>query len=123
MESKLRSHGEKLAAKINVFEEEFSNTVSSLNAKDRSFKETVKKRLQETQERLDLKLNVALQAFNRKLKEALDTKKPLHVQEETPVKQQMAFPTSILMPLLFSSVEPEQKKLIQKLPSFDGKSL
>ena len=123
MESQLRSHGEKLAAKINVFEEEFSNTVSSLNAKDRSFKETVKKRLQETQEWLDLKLNVALQGFNRKLKEALDTKKPLHVQEETPVKQQMAFPTSILMPLLFSSVEPEQKKLIQKLPSFDGKSL
>ena len=80
MESQLKLHGDKLTAKINVFEEEFSNTVASLNAKHRSFEETVKKRLQETQEKLDSKLNVALQAFDGKLKEALNTKKPLHVK-------------------------------------------
>ena len=40
MESQLKLHGDKLAAKINVFEEEFSNTVASLNAKRRSFEET-----------------------------------------------------------------------------------
>ena len=125
MESQLKLHGDKLAAKINVFEEEFSNTVASLNVKHRSFEETVKKRLQETQEKLDSKLNVALQAFDGKLKEALDTKKPLHVKEETstPVKLQTASPASILTPLSFSSVEPEQKRPIQKPPSFDGKSL
>jgi len=125
MESQLKLHGDKLAAKINVFEEEFSNTVASLNAKHRSFEETVTKRLQETQEKLDSKLNVALQAFDGKLKEALDTKKPLHVKEETstPVKLQMASPASILTPLSFSGVEPEQKRPIQKPPSFDGNSL
>jgi len=68
MESQLKLHGDKLAAKINVFEEEFSNTVASLNAKHRSFEETVKKRFQQIQERLDSQLNVALQAFNGKLK-------------------------------------------------------
>ena len=47
--------------------------MASLNAKHTSFKETVKKGLQETKERLDSKLNVALQAFDRKLKEALNT--------------------------------------------------
>lgn len=54
----------------------------------RSFEETVKKSLQETQERLDSKLNIALQA--------LDTKKPPHVKEETwtPVKLQMAWSRS-----------------------------
>ena len=125
MESQLTLHEDKLAAKINVFEEEFCNTVTSLNAKHRSFEETVKKRLQETQEKLDSKLNVALQAFNGKLKEALDTNKPLHVKEETltPVKLQMASAASILMPLSFSGMEPEQKRPIQKPPSFDGKSL
>lgn len=125
MESQLKLHGDKLAAKINVLEEEFSNTVASLNAKHRSFEETVKKRLQDTQERLDSKLNVALQAFDGKLKEALDTKKPLHVKEETstPMKLQMASPASILTPLSFSGVEPEHKRPIQKPPSFDGKSL
>ena len=125
MESQLKLHGDKLAAKINVFEEEFSNTVASLNSKHRCFEETVQKRLQETQERLDSKLNVALQTFDGKLKAALDAKKPLHVKEETstPVKLQMASPTSILTPLSFSSLEPEQKRPIQKPPSFDGKSL
>ena len=33
MESQLTLHGDKLAAKINVFKEEFCNTVTSLNAK------------------------------------------------------------------------------------------
>ena len=125
MESQLTLHGDKLAAKINVFEEEFCNTVTSLNAKHRSFEETVKKRLQETQEKLDSKLNLALQVFNKKLKEALDTNKPLHVKEETstPVKLQMASPASILTPLSFSGMEPKQKRPIQKPLSFDGKSL
>ena len=104
MESQVKLHGDKLAAKINVFEEEFSITVTSLNAKHRCFEETVKKRLQ-TQERLDSKLNLALQAFDGKLKEALDTKKPLHVKEETStaVKLQMASPASILTPLSWAS--------------------
>ena len=125
MDSLLKLHGDKLAAKINVFEEEFFNTVASLNAMHRSFKETVKKRLQETQERLDLKLSVALQAFDRKLKEALDTKRTLHEKEETstPVKLQIACPTSILTPLSFSGMKPEQKRPIQKPPSFEGKTL
>lgn len=96
-----------------------------LNTKHRSFEETVKKRLLETQERLDTKLKVALQVYNRKLKEVLDTKKPPHVKEETstPVKLQIAFPASILMPLSFCGLEPEQKRPIQKPPAFDGKSL
>ena len=49
----------------------------------------------------------------------------MHFKEETstPVKLQMASPTSILTALSFSGVEPEQKRLIQKPPSFDGKSL
>ena len=34
------------------------------------------------QEMLDSKLNVALQVFDGKLKEALDTKKPPHFKEE-----------------------------------------
>ena len=50
MESQLKLQGDKLGAKINVFEVEFSNAVASLNAKHRSFQETVKKRLQETQD-------------------------------------------------------------------------
>ena len=125
MESQLKLHGDKLAAKVNVFEEEFSNTVASLNAKHRSFEETVKTRLQKTQERLYLKLNAALQVFDGKLKEALDTRKSLHVKEETwtPMKLQMASPASILTPLLFPGVEPEHKRPIQKPPSFDEKSL
>ena len=53
------------------------------------------------------------------------THKPPHVKEETstPVKLQMASPASILTPLSFSGVEPEHKCLIQKPPSFNGKSL
>lgn len=66
MESRLKLYGDKHAAKINVFEEEFSNTVASLNAKYKSFKETIKKRLHETQERLVSRLNVALQAPDRR---------------------------------------------------------
>ena len=68
MGSQLKLHRDKLAAEINVFKEEFSNTVASLNAKHRSFEETVNKRLQETQERPDSKLNVALQSFDREIK-------------------------------------------------------
>ena len=72
-----------------------------------------------------MKLNVALQAFDRKLKEALDTKRTLHEKEETstPVKLQIACPTSILTPLSFSGMKPEQKRPIQKPPSFKGKTL
>ena len=125
MESQLKLHGDKLAAKINVFKEEFSNTVASLNAQHRSLEETIKTRLQETQEQLDSKLNVTLQAFDGKLKQSLSTKKLLHVKEETStsVKLQMASLASILTPLSFSGVEPEQKRPIQKPPSFNGKSL
>lgn len=85
---------DKLAAKLTVFKEEFANTVASLNTKHKSFKETVKKRLQETQERLGSKLNIAIHAFDGKLKEALDTKKPPHVKEGTftPVKLQRHLP-------------------------------
>ena len=43
MECQLKLHGDKLAAKINVFEEEFSNTVASLNAKHGSLKKLSKR--------------------------------------------------------------------------------
>ena len=46
MGSQLKLHGDKLAAKINVFEEEFSNTVASLNAKHRSFERNRQKQAQ-----------------------------------------------------------------------------
>ena len=61
----------------------FYNTVASLNTKYRSFEKTVKKRLQEKQGKARFEATFALQAFNWKLKEALDTKKPPHVKEET----------------------------------------
>ena len=38
------------------------------------------------------------------------------------MKLQMASPASLLMPLSFSGMEPEQKRPLQKPPSFDGKS-
>ena len=97
----------------------------SLNAKHRSFEKSFKKRLQETQERLESKLMLHYKRSKGKLKKALGPKKPPHVKEETstPMKLQMAPPASILMPLSFSGVEPEHKRPIQKPPLFDGKSL
>ena len=125
LETELKLHGEKLTVKINALEEDFASKVESLGSKQRSFEEDVKERLKETQEKFDSQLKTFGDKLSKTLVTPLITEQPMHVKVEssTPLKPNFSPEISkFSSPLSVSSGEPEQKRPIQKPPSFDGKS-
>ena len=121
LETELKLHGNKLTVKINALEEDFINKVEFLDSKQRSF-EDVKEWLKGTQEKSDLQLKT----FSDKLSKMLDTaEQQMHVKVEnfTPLKGSLSPEVSkFSTPLSASSGDSEQKRPVQKPPSFDGKS-
>ena len=124
LETELKLHGDKLTVKINALEEDFANKVESLGSKQRSLEEDVKERLKETQEKFDSQLKTFGDKPSKTLVTPI-TEQPMHVKVErsTPLKPNFSPEISkFSSPLSASSGEPEQKRPIQKPPSFDGKS-
>ena len=122
LETELKLHGDKLTVKINALEEDFVNKVEFLDSKQRSFEEDVKEWLKGRQEKFDSQLKT----FSDKLSKTLDTaEQQMHVKVEnvTPLKASLSPEVSkFSTPLSASSGDPEQKRPVQKPPSFDGKS-
>ena len=122
LETELKLHGDKLTVKISALEEDFVNKVEFLDSKQRSLEEDVKEWLKGTQEKFDLQLKT----FSDKLSKTLDTaEQQMHVKVEnfTPLKASLSPEVSkFSTPLSASSGDPEQKRPVQKPPSFDGKS-
>ena len=122
LETELKLHGDKLTVKINALEEDVVNKVEFLDSKQRSFKEDVKKWLKGTEE----KFHSQLRTFSDKLSKTLDTaEQQTHVNVEnfTPLKASLSPEVSMFStPLSASSRDSEQKRPVQKPPSFDGKS-
>ena len=125
LENGIKIHEDKLTAKKNALEEEFTPKVNSLDCKQSLLEEDVKERLKETQQSFNSRLDKALKSLEDKMNASPVAEHSIQVKVEisTPLKSGLQPETfKFSSPFSVCSGDSEHKRPVQQPQSIDGKS-
>ena len=125
LENGIKILEDKLTAKKNALEEEFTRKVNSPDCKQSLLEEDVKERLKETQQSFNSRLDKALKSLEDKMNASPVAEHSIQVKVETstPLKSGLQPETfKFSSPFSVCIGDSEHKRPVQQPPSIDGKS-